>query len=158
MRCYAVLIFVTLAVATLSPSVYGQRTEKGGVDRIRLQQQLSDIEQQWMAAERERKLDFLKDLWTDDFFDVLYDGRVATKDDMLKLFASTPARPGAGAFPDHFQLRSVFGNTAIATDHTVIKTPGSPDREFNCVRMFTKQNGKWKVAGSVISPATQATR
>lgn len=136
MRCYTVLIVATLAIATFLPTVKGQEADKGDVDRTRLQQQLSDIEQQWMAAERERKLDFLKDLWTDDFFDVLYDGPVATKEDMLKLFASTPARPGAGAFPDHFQLRSVFGNTAIATDHTVIKAPGSLDREFNCVRIY----------------------
>jgi ketosteroid isomerase-like protein len=154
---YLTFIFVaSAAVVLLSPSVRGQGNEKPVIDRSRVERQLSDIEQQWMAAERERKLDFLKDLWTDDFFDVLYDGRVASKQDMLKLFASTPARAGAGAFPDHFQLRSVFGNTAIATDHTVIKAPGSPDREFNCVRMFTRQNGKWKVAGSVISPATAA--
>lgn len=156
MRCLLTFICVVgAAVMSFSPSVKGQGN-RGTDDRTRLERQLSDIEQQWMAAERERKLDFLKDLWTDDFFDVLYDGRVASKDDMLKLFASTPARPGAGAFPDHFQLRSVFGDTAIATDHTLIKAPGSPDREFNCVRMFTRQNGKWKVAGSVISPAASA--
>jgi hypothetical protein len=148
MKSFGVLSLMVLM--TVWPPVSGQQNGRKSDDPSRLEQQLSQLEQQWMAAERDRNMDFLRDLWTADFFDVLPGGGVGTKADMLKMFTDTPPKPGAGAFPNDFQLRAVYGNVAIATDHTTIKGLGAIDGEYRCIRMFVKANGKWKAAGSAI--------
>ena|SRR5712691_4360586 len=139
-----------VAILSFLLAAFAQEKSKGNDERARLEGQLSLVEQQWMAAERDRKLEFLKDLWTDQFFDITPGGRFATKEDMLKLFADTPPKPGAGAFPSDFKLQAVYGNFALATDHTTIKGFGAIDGEYRCIRMFVKENGKWKVTGSAI--------
>jgi hypothetical protein len=118
--------------------------------RASLEKQLAHLDEQWMAGERDRKMEFLKELWTTNFFDINPGGRFATKEDMLKLFVDTPPKPGSGAFPTDFKLRAVYGDFAVATDHTTIKGFGPIDGEYRCIRMFAKVDGKWKATGSAI--------
>jgi hypothetical protein len=143
-------VWALIALTSVSFPALGQQSNPKSGERGRLEKQLSDLEQQWMAAERDRKMDFLRDLWTAQFFDVVPGGRVASKEDMLKMFETTQPKPGAGAYPDDFKLMAVYGNFAVATDHTTIKGVGAVDGEYRCIRMFVKENGKWKAAGSAI--------
>jgi ketosteroid isomerase-like protein len=53
----------------------------------------------------------------------------------------------------------VYGNVALATDHTIIKGVDAngkivPVREMGVLRMFVKENGKWRVAGAGLVPVT----
>jgi ketosteroid isomerase-like protein len=113
-----------------------------------------------MKAEFDKKMtgpDSMGELWTDDFFDVLPGGRVVNKQEMMDLMAKTERQPGTGAFPDHFKLMAVYGNVALATDHTVIKgvDPNGKIvvvREMGVLRMFVKEKGKWRVAGAGLVP------
>ena len=80
-----------------------------------LEKQLWGIEQQWLQSEHDKKMDFLKVLWTDQFFDLLPGGRHVTKDEMLDLLSKGESKPGTGAFPDDFKLRCQgIGSTADA--------------------------------------------
>ena len=148
MRCVRALLVLVAVAAVSSPAMAQEKATDTG--RARLERQLSRLEQRWMAAERGRKMDYLKDVWTGQFFDVLPGGGVETKEGMLKFFNDTPAKPDSGGFPNDFKLRAVYGNFAIATDHTTIKGSGAYNGEYRCIRMFVKENGKWKVAGSAI--------
>jgi len=124
-----------------------------------LERQLWSAEQEWLQGEHDKKMDFLKALWTDQFFDLLAGGRQVTKDEMLDLLSQGNPKPGTGAFPDDFKLRAVYGNVALATDHTVIKSMDDKgnlvSREIRALRMFVNENGKWKVAGAALVPISR---
>jgi len=54
-------------------------------------------------------------------------------------------------------LRAVYGNVALATDHTTIKGVDANGkivvvREMGVLRMFVKEKGKWRVAGAGLVP------
>ena len=117
-----------------------------------LEQQLWQIDQEWLESARNQKLDVLRQLWTREFFEVLPGGRAVTKSELMDLISKAHSGPNIGAFPDDFKLRAVYGNFAIATDHTTLKgavLPGRRDAgEYRVVRFFVKENGKWRVAGA----------
>jgi ketosteroid isomerase-like protein len=97
-------------------------------------------------------MDALRDLWTDQFFNVLAAGILVNKQEMMDRLAKADAMPGTGAFPADFKLRVVCGNVALATDHTIIKGMDVNGHlfvasEMRVLRMFVKDKGKWKVAG-----------
>jgi hypothetical protein len=113
-----------------------------------------------MKAEFDKKMDgpdSMGELWTDDFFDILPGGKVVNKQEMMELMGKADRQPGTGAFPDHFKLRAVYGNVALATDHTTIKGVDANGkivvvREMGVLRMFVKEKGKWRVAGAGLVP------
>jgi ketosteroid isomerase-like protein len=124
--------------------------------RSELEQQLWQIEQQWLAAEHDQKIDFLRQLWADQFFDILGNGQYIGREDMLNRLASAQPKPGTGAFPSDFKLRAVYGDhAAIATDHTTLKGLGPANGEYRVMRLFVKERGKWKVAGAALVPIIQ---
>jgi len=132
-------------------------------DRASLEKELFALEIRWLKAEFDKKMtgpDSMGELWTDQFFDVLNDGRVVNKPQMMDIEAKTERKPGTGAFPRDFKIRSIYANgtVALATDHTTIKGVDAsgnivPVREFNVMRLFIKENGKWRVGGATLVPA-----
>lgn len=130
-----------------------QKDADTGGGRSELEQRLWQIEQQWLAAEHDQKMDFLKQLWTDQFFDILGNGQYISRGDMLARLASAHPEPGTGAFPSDFELRAVYGDhVAIATDRTSLKGLGPASGEYRVMRLFVKERGKWKVAGAALVP------
>ena len=142
--------------------VRAQEQSKPSAGDSALEKELYALELKWMKAEFDKKMtgpDSMGELWTDEFFDVLPGGRVVNKQEMMDLMAKTDRQPGTGAFPDHFKLMAVYGNVALATDHTVIKGVGANGkiivvREMGVLRMFVREKGKWKVAGAGLVPIT----
>jgi len=129
-----------------------------------LEKELFQVELKWMKAEADKKTtgpDSMGELWTDDFFDVLPGGKVVNKQEMMDMMVKSDHKPGTGAFPDTFKLRAVYGNVALATDHTIIKGLDAngnvvPSFEMGVLRMFVKENGKWRVAGAGLVPIPKA--
>ena len=158
MRCTRVLIVCMMAALSL-PAVGQDKNEKIAVTPA-LEKELFAIELKWMKAEFDKKMDgpdSMGELWTDEFFDVLPGGTVVNKQEMMDLMGKTDRKPGTGAFPDHFKLRAVYGNVALATDHTIIKGVDAKGnivvmREMGVLRMFVKKKGKWRVAGAGLVP------
>ena len=144
--------------------VYAQEKMLSDSDRTALEKELYALELKWMKAEFDKKMtgpDSMGELWSDQFFDVLTDGRVVNKQQMMDQMAKADRKPGTGAFPVDFKIRSVHGNVVLATDHTTIKGLDAngnivPVREMNVVRMFVKEDGKWRVAGATLVPAPAA--
>ena len=158
MRYVMVLILGARAVLPF-PVVAQQKSQQSAVNAA-LEKQIFAIELKWMKAEFDKKMDgpdSMGELWTDDFFDVLPGGRVVNKQEMMDLMGKTDRQPGTGAFPDHFKLRAVYGNVALASDHTIIKGVDANGkivviREMGVLRMFVKEKGKWRVAGAGLVP------
>src|ERR1700692_1600881 len=158
MKYATVLILCALGVFPL-PILAQEKSQQSAVNPA-LEKELFAIELKWMKAEFDKKMagpESMGELWTDDFFDVLPGGRVVNKQEMMDLMAKTDRQPGTGAFPDHFKLMAVYGNVALATDHTVIKGVDANGkivvvREMGVLRMFVKDKGKWRVAGGGLFP------
>jgi hypothetical protein len=125
-----------------------------------LEKELYAVELKWMKAEHDKKSsgpDSMGEMWTDDFFDVLPGGKVVNKQEMMDMMMKADPKPGTGAFPVDFKIRAVYGNVVLATDHTTIKGVDAsgnivPVREMGVLRMFVRENGKWRVAGAGLVP------
>jgi ketosteroid isomerase-like protein len=61
-----------------------------------------------------------------------------------------------GPYPDDFKLMAVYGNFALATDHTRLKRQSADGKvsevEVRVLRMFAKEDGKWRPAGAALVP------
>lgn len=144
---------VLLSVACLALPLCAQ--EKPLVAGPALEKELFAVEQQWLKAEFDKNMPKLDELWTDQFFDLLYNGQVVNKHEMMDRMAKTDRPPGTGAFPDDFKIRAIYGNVVLATDHTILKGLDANGkivvtRDMRVLRMFVRENGKWRVAGAAL--------
>ena len=156
MKFIWVLILAMFAGFALPPRAHAQDKRFESATPTALEKELYEVELKWMKAEHDKIMDGpdgLSQLWMDDFFDVLSSGVVVDKHEMMDRMSKGDSKPGTGAFPDTFKIRAIYGNVALATDHTTIKgldASGNivPVREMRVLRMFVKDNGKWRVAGA----------
>jgi len=73
-------------------------------------------------------VNFKNQFWPDKFFEVGRQGQIEDKAEMVKrqtaVATAHPVSPGdSGPNPQRFTLKAVYGNVALATDHTVSKLP-----------------------------------
>jgi ketosteroid isomerase-like protein len=106
---------------------------------------------------------FRSKYWVDQFFEVIPSGEILNKEEMV---ATQAARipdnpdPRLAPYPDEFKLRAVYGDFAMATDHTYFK---SKDKSGNLIfttaskvlRLFVKENGAWRPAAAGLVPIIQ---
>lgn len=146
---------VLLLMAGLALPLCAQEKSRPLVAGPALEKELFAVEQQWLKAEFDKNMPKLDELWTDQFFDLLYNGQVVNKHEMMDRMAKTDRPPGTGAFPDDFKIRAIYGNVVLATDHTILKGLDANGkivvaRDMRVLRMFVRENGKWRVAGAAL--------
>jgi len=162
-------VLVLLVVSSFPAPAFSQQTMKmGDKDWVALEKVLDDVNNQWLCAgkyykaKRQDCVDFRAKFWADQFFEVGQSGKNQTKAEMVASQTAGAAKspdvvPGTGPNPQEFKLMSVYGNIALATDRTLFKTADasgtvSVTSEANVLRMFVKENGKWRPAGAVLIP------
>jgi len=146
--------------------VVAQEKSRPSAGKAALEKELYAVELKWMKAEHDKKMagpDSMGEMWMDTFFDVLPGGRVVNKEEMMDMMGKADPKPGTGAFPVDFKIRAIYGNVVLATDHTTIKGLDAngkivPVREMNVLRMFVKDNGKWRVAGAGLVPVAEPAK
>jgi len=160
---------LVLALMAVSSLAFAQDSmKKGDKGWTDLEKQLADINDQWVCAHKYHKnhaqdcVDFKNSIWPDTFFEISRQGEVTDKQEMVKRQTATatahPVSPGdAGPNPQDFKLMAVYGNVALATDHTVFKAADASGKivvtdEATVLRMFVKLNGKWVPAGAALVP------
>jgi len=163
MRSAWVLAFVVLA-GFLWPATAQESKNKAITPE--LEKTLSDVNQQWLCAgpyQKPRAKDcvaFRSQYWADQFFEIYPNGQVQTKAEMVASQSKNAdehpdAAPGTGPNPQEFQLRAVYGNVALATDHTIFKALDANGHltvtgEARVLRIFVKENGKWRPASAAL--------
>jgi hypothetical protein len=166
MKFRIAFLIVAMSFAGMVDAQEGMK--KGDKAWTDLEMQLADINNQWVCAHKYHKdhaqdcVDFKNHIWPTTFFEVSMQGEVTDKAEMVKRQTATatahPVSPGdAGPNPQDFQLRAVYGDVAMATDHTVFKAADekgniSVRAEANVLRIFVRQNGKWVPAGAALVP------
>ena len=134
-------------------------------DNAELEKTLWDVDQQWLCSGPYVKsykdcVLFRSKYWVDQFFEVIPSGEILNKEEMVATQAARiPSNPDprTAPYPDAFKLRAVYGDFAMATDHTYFK---SKDKSGNLVfatnskvlRLFVKENGAWRPAAAGLVP------
>jgi hypothetical protein len=165
------ILFVVALMAVSSLASAQEAMKKGDKAWTDLEKHLADINDQWVCAHKYHKnhaqdcVDFKNSIWPDTFFEISRQGEVTDKQEMVKRQTVTatahPASPGdAGPNPQDFKLMAVYGDVALATDHTVFKAADASGKigvtdEATVLRMFVKLNGKWVPAGAALVPVAK---
>jgi hypothetical protein len=111
-----------------------------------------------MDAARNAKLDYLKQLFTDGWSEIVgWNPTVTlTKASTLDTLAKINYKPGEGVFPDHFKLMAAYGDVALATDRRTRKRTDASGRlvasPHRALLIFVKENGQWRSAGGALVP------
>ena len=153
-----------LSVFVVTPAIAQAPTDDKG--RAQLEKTLDDVNQQWLCAGKYQKpkaqdcVNFRAQYWAEKFFEIYPNGQVMTKADMVSsqtqaATAHPDAAPGTGPNPQEFKLMAVYGDIALATDHTIFKAVGangqlSETGEARVLRIFVKENGKWRPAAAAL--------
>ena len=162
----ATFLGVLLAISSLAPGQEPARKASAtkGEDRAALEKELWDADQQWLCSsgagpyhkDYKECIEFRNQYWTNQFFEISPEGQVQTKAQMIAAQRAIHPSPGVGPYPDDFKLMAVYGNFALATDHTRLERQSADGKisevEVRVLRMFAKENGKWRPAGAALVP------
>lgn len=162
--CLIILTFLSISLPARAQAV-----KRGNKEWSALEKTLEDVNNQWLCAYQYYKpkaqdcVDFRAKFWPGQFFEVGRTGGTQTKEQMVvSQTANATKNPnvarGQGPNPQNFKLMSVYGDIALATDHTVFKAPDASGNlvvtgEANVLRMFEREDGRWHPAGAVLIPA-----
>jgi hypothetical protein len=96
------------------PAVHSTNALEISSNWMDTEKQLAAIDKKWLVSAMTKKLDFLKQLFTDQWFEILgWDTTGNTvKLSALKTLANANRKPGEGVVPDEFKLRALYLNTA----------------------------------------------
>ncbi len=79
-----------------------------------------------------------------------------TKSEMIARQRAAHPSKGVGPHPAEFKLMAVYGNFALATDHTFLRSEDVNGKiagtDTQVLRMFAKEDGKWRPAGGALVP------
>jgi|SRR5579875_1926466 len=157
MRYIPVLtLLATMAISSLCYGQTGRKEREKSKAWTGLEKQLWKVDQQWLNAAANRRVDVLQKLWTSQFFEINSGGTVPDKAEQLDRVLNGKAPGKRVVTPHEFKLRAVYGNFALATDRTTLKGIMYKGHDFSgdyrVLRMFVKKNGEWKVAGAALCP------
>jgi ketosteroid isomerase-like protein len=164
-KCAWVLVFFMLASCGPASNAPTAATQQMGNENADLEKVLWDVNQQWLCSGPYVKpfkdcVEFRSKYWVDQFFEVIPSGELLNKEEMVATqtaaIPSNPA-PGTGPYPDAFKLRAVYGDFAMATDHTNFKTADKSGKvafrsNSKVLRLFVKENGSWRPAAAGLVP------
>jgi len=124
----------------------------------KLEKELAELDQKWMEAVRTAKVDYLRQLYEDKWFEILgwLPTVVLTKTAAMERVAKLNFKPGEGIFPDQFRLMAVYGNVALATDRRMRKLLDASGKlvstPHRALLVFVNENGQWKLAADAAVP------
>lgn len=156
---------VVIALVIFVAPVVGQ-APAGDKNRAALEKTLDDVNQQWLCAGPYYKakaqdcVNFRAQYWADQFFEIYPNGQIQTKAQMVASQTENATKHpntarGEGPNPQEFKLMAVYGDIALATDHTIFKAAGpdgqlSVTGEARVLRIFVRENGKWRPASAAL--------
>jgi len=167
MKTIQMLCLVAFMAASLS--AFGQDPAKATPkmntkEWADLEKTLWDVDQQWLCSggatpyhqDYKECIEFRNQFWADQFFEVSIKGEVQTKSEMIAKQRVAHPSKGVGPHPKEFKLMAVYGNFALATDHTFLQSESTGGKvegnDTRGLRMFVKEDGKWKPAGAALVP------
>jgi ketosteroid isomerase-like protein len=134
-------------------------TASGAPQGGSIEQEVKDVDQQWLHAASTRDADRLKQIFADGMFEVQKGGVIVTGAEMRK----TLTMPGRNIQIDidNIEVRGIYGNTAILTDRTKQEGVAPDGRKisglYTVLRVLIKQEGEWHAIGAEMTPLKAST-
>lgn len=132
---------------------------QGGMRGADIEQQLKEVDKQWLHAATVQDTAFLKELFAEGMFEVQKGGVVETGEEMRKVIG-TPGRH-IQVDIDDVVVRGIYGDTAIITDRTKQEGTAPDGRkvsgEYTVMRILRKNGGKWRALGAQMIPLKPST-
>ena len=119
-------------------------------------QEIIDFRNRYIKAEENKDVAYLDKIFSDDFFALNPQGQLLDKPHMLENMKRTD-RVFKVLNPRETQVH-FYGDVAILTEHVTVDGEDKGRHfggEFRFVRVFAKQNGKWKVVMAQGAPIPQ---
>ena len=108
----------------------------------------------WLNAAHNRDPGTMEWLFADDFVEIHPGGEIVDKKVQIDQIAD-PARQIKEIHPDDIDVRYLSSDVAMVLDTTTIRgLSGGVDYDgtFKVIRVFVKEQGRWKAAGAGIAP------
>jgi ketosteroid isomerase-like protein len=132
---------------------------RGASQSISIEQELKAIDQEWLHAATVQDVDYLERLFADGMFEVQNGGSVVTGAEMRRYLA-IPGRQ-VQINIDQVEVRGIYGDTAILTDHTSQTGATADGRkisgEYTVMRVLKKLDGNWRAIGANMTPLRAST-
>jgi hypothetical protein len=153
-----------ISAAAFGQESAGQTPKMGSKEWTEVEKKLWDVDQQWVCSagatpyhkDYKECIEFRNQFWADQFFEISINGEVQTKAELIARQRAAHPSKGVGPHPGDFKLMAVYGNFALATDHTFLQAESSNGKvagtETRVLRMFVKEEGKWRPAGAALVP------
>jgi hypothetical protein len=166
MKLEWILALSVLASCGQAASVPAPASQPASTENSDLQKTLWDVDQQWLCSGPYMKsykdcVEFRSQYWVDQFFEVVPNGDLLNKEEMVSTqSAHIPDNPDprTAPYPDAFELRAVYGDFAMATDHTYFKSLDKKNGTYTfsssskVLRLFVKDHGAWRPAAAGLVP------
>ena len=146
-----------LTLIGTEPAPTGQQENPAGVADQGVEgsvaEQVAEMDRKWLHAALTGNTAYMAALFSDDFVEVHPGGEIVTKQQIDQIKSSTHKLTELRPVDIHVHYLS--SDLAILTDTTLKKgfSQGSKQiGEYRVLRVFVKQNGKWRAAGAAQTP------
>lgn len=154
-RAYGLAITVVLFIASGALALGQAPTNTGGEDVAKTAEVLDHI---WLDAAHNRDTGTMDWLFADDFVEIHPGGLIVNKQEQIDQIKD-PGRENLELHPDEIQVRYTSPDVAVLTDTTTIRGLSGGvnyNGKYRVIRVFVKQNGRWRAAGAGIAPLAAA--
>jgi ketosteroid isomerase-like protein len=144
----AATFFVMIASGAIA---LGQSPKKTGQEDVATTVAIMD--HIWLDAAHNRDTGTMAWLFADNFVEIHPGGDIVNKQEQIDQIAD-PQRANLELHPDNIQVRYASPDVAVLTDTTTIRGLSGGvkyDGEQRVIRVFVKQNGRWRAAGAGIA-------
>jgi len=142
MSTRSTIAVLTICLATTLNLAQGQTASPNG----RPEEQVMQLERNWLAADGSGDLASLRRIISDDFIGSSFEGQILSKHDIVP---EQPARGGfAGATLGDTNVR-VFGDTAVLMG--LINTAGAPAKQIHVTLVCQKRAQGWQMIAAELT-------
>ncbi len=117
-------------------------------------EEVAELDRQWLHAALTRNTDYMAELFSDDFVEIHPGGEIVNKQQQIDQIKSSTHKM-TELRPIDIHVHYLSSDLAILTDTTVKKGFSQGINQagnFRVLRVFVKQNGKWRAAGAAQTP------
>jgi ketosteroid isomerase-like protein len=150
-RTYGLAVIVCLMIASGAVAL-GQSAKKVAAEDVK--ETAAILDHIWLDAAHNRDTETMAWLFADNFVEVHPGGDIVDKKEQIAQIED-PQRANLELHPDDIQVRYASPDVAVLTDVTTIRGLSGGvnyNGKQRVIRVFVKQNGRWRAAGAGIVP------
>ena len=150
-RTYGSALLFVVVIAS-SAIAMGQSSKKVAEEDVA--KTIAILDHIWLDAAHNGDTETMAWLFADNFVEIHPGGFIVDKKEQIDQIAD-PQRANLELHPDNIQVRYASPDVAVLTDVTTIQGLSGGvkyDGKQRVIRVFVKQNGRWRAAGAGIVP------